>query len=71
MNDEEYLAELSCCGWLTVENIERMLDQKFLTVDICDALNLPSEQHMNYLLARAAAERHHLLWDLKETGDHE
>jgi hypothetical protein len=63
-NEEEAPHQLSCCGWLTVENIERMLDHKFLTPDICDALNLPSEHHMNYLLARAAAERHHLLWEV-------
>lgn len=64
MNNEEQEAQLSCCGWLVVEIIERMMRLNFSLDEICDALDLPSESHLAYLLMRATTERKLLLGGL-------
>lgn len=62
--EEEYEASLTTTGWFIVETIERMQRLGFETQDICDALDLPTEGHMKYMLFRGEEERQKLFNDI-------
>jgi hypothetical protein len=64
--EEKEEAGLSLVGWHVVETIERMFDLGFPLEDVLDSLDIPTEDHLNYLLARAANERGALIRDLIE-----
>ncbi len=63
-DNEETEIGLSSVGWAVIEIAERMIRFNFSAGDICDALDLPSEDHLKYLLARGQQERAKLEADL-------
>lgn len=70
MDEElELAASLSSTGWFVVETIERMMEHSFTPEEIMLALDLPSEDHLAYLLQRGHEERMELENDLHGLSD--
>lgn len=59
--DEELVPTMSTVGWFVIETIERMLNLCYSVPEICDVLDLPTHEHMFYLLEWARREREELI----------
>lgn len=62
--DDDLVPVMSAVGWYVVECIERMIDRGFTSEEICQALDIPTEYHLQHMLTWATREREELLGEL-------